>query len=67
MDTNSPHESPIGAWITGAVMGVLALLALLLASRAQDGTFFLFAVLLFGFCVVMIFAMITKHTGGARH
>lgn len=67
MDTNSPQHSPIGAWVTGAAMGLLGLVALYLASRAEDGTFFLFAVLLFGFCVLMIFALITEHTGAARH
>lgn len=67
MDTNSPQGSPIGAWIVGAAMGVLGLVALVLASRAEDGTFFLFSVLLFAFSIMMIFALITKHTGAARH
>jgi hypothetical protein len=53
----------LAAYITGAVMGALSLIGLFLASRAHDGTFYLFGLLLFLFGVLYVFALIHKHTG----
>jgi hypothetical protein len=58
----------MGQWIFGALMGLLALLGLGLAARAQDGAFELFGYLLFLFGVVIIFVLIHHNTGGSeRH
>ncbi|GBD42872.1 hypothetical protein HRbin40_00332 [bacterium HR40] len=52
----------MGQWIFGALMGVLAFLGLLFASRAQDTAFELFGYLLFLFGVVTIFVLIHRNT-----
>jgi hypothetical protein len=57
-------------FIVGAIMGVISLLGLFLASRAVDGMFYVFGLLLFLFGVAFIFTLITRHTGqpkGAAH
>jgi hypothetical protein len=53
----------MGSLVTGAVMGVLALFGLLLASGAHDGMFYVFGLLLFLFGVLFIFGLIHRHTG----
>jgi hypothetical protein len=53
----------MAAFVVGAIMGVIALLGLFLASRAHDGMFYVFGLLLFLFGVVFIFSLIAKHTG----
>lgn len=53
----------MAAFVTGAIMGVLSLVGLLLASRAQDGAFHFFGLLLFLFGVIYIFTLIHRHTG----
>jgi hypothetical protein len=54
------------AFVVGALMGVISLLGLFLASRAVDGMFYLFGLLLFLFGVAFIFTLIAKHTGQPR-
>jgi hypothetical protein len=53
----------MGTWILGAVMGVVALFGLFLASRAQDGTFYYFGLAVFAFAVLFIFGMVVRATG----
>lgn len=50
-------------FIVGAIMGVISLLGLFLASRAVDGMFYVFGLLLFLFGVAFIFTLIAKNTG----
>ncbi len=53
----------MAAFVTGAIMGVLSLVGLFLASRAQDAAFHFFGLLLFLFGVIYIFTLIHRHTG----
>jgi hypothetical protein len=58
----------MASFVTGAIMGLLSIIGLLLASRAHDGTFYVFGLLLFLFGVLFVFALIHRHTGHpARH
>jgi hypothetical protein len=59
----------MGSWILGAVMGLVALFGLFLASRAHDGTFYYFGLAVFAFAVLFIYGMIVRATGRpvARH
>ena len=52
--------NPVSAWITGALMGLLSLLGLILAGNAVDGSFQFFGLLLFLFGVLMIFRLIAS-------
>ena len=56
-------EGNIGTWVLGAVMGVLGLLGLGLASAAQDNIFYGTGLALFLFCVLFIFSLIHRHVG----
>jgi hypothetical protein len=53
----------MGQFILGVIMGVISLIGLFLASRAVDGMFYVFGLLLFLFGLIFIFTLITKHTG----
>jgi len=53
-------------WIFGALMGILSLFGLLLASRAEDGMFSVFGWLLFVFGLVIIFVLIHRATDPER-
>lgn len=55
--------SDIGSWILGAVMAVLSLLGLIMASQAQDDAFYFTGLLFFVFGVLFIFALIKRCTG----
>ena len=55
--------SELGSWILGAVMGVLSLLGLIMASQAQDNAFYYTGLLFFIFGVLFIFALIKRSTG----
>ncbi len=60
----------MGTWIFAAVMGLLSLLGLFIASRAHDTMFYTFGALLFLFGLAVIFAMIHRYTdysGQHRH
>ncbi len=50
-----------GTWITGGVLGLLAFLGLLAASRAADEAFYYGGWILAIGCVVAIFFMVNKH------
>ena len=50
-----------GKWITGGVVGFLAFIGLLAASRAQDQAFYWGGFLVFIGCVAYIFYMINSH------
>lgn len=51
------------AFVTGALMGALSLIGLFLASRAHDGPFKLFGLLVFLFGVLYVFTLIHRNTG----
>ncbi len=50
------------SWIVGALMGLLAILGLLLASRAEERAFEWFGLLVFACAVLVIFALIRRAT-----
>ena len=54
----------LGAWVAGFGLAALALLGLVLASRAVDGAFAIFGFAFTAFGVAGIFALIHRHTGG---
>ena len=56
----------MGNWITAALMGLLGLVGLFLASRAVDGTFYGFGLLLFVFSVLFIFTIIHRQSEGSQ-
>jgi hypothetical protein len=56
-------EGNVGIWILGAVMGVLALIGLGLASAAHDQVFYGTGLALFLFGVLFIFGLIHRHVG----
>ncbi len=53
----------MASWVLGALMGLLSVFGLFIASRAADALFAFFGWLLFLFGVVMIFALITQNVG----
>jgi len=55
--------SDLGNWILGAIMGVLSLLGLIMASQARDDAFYFTGLLFFLFGVLFIFALIKRSTG----
>lgn len=50
-----------GKWITGGVLGFMAFIGLLAASRASDEAFYYGGWLLAIGCIATIFMMVTKH------
>jgi hypothetical protein len=56
-------EGNVGIWILGAIMGVLALIGLGLASAAHDHVFYGTGLALFLFGVLFIFGLIHRHVG----
>ncbi len=59
-------DGGIASWVAGAIMAVLALFGLVLASRAVDPPFYLFGLALFAFGVACVFGLIVRHTGGGQ-
>lgn len=53
----------MGSLVLGAVMGVLALVGLFLASAATDDVFYGTGLGLFLFCVLFIFVLIHQRVG----
>jgi hypothetical protein len=53
----------MGQWIFGAIMGVLSLLGLFLASRAHDQMLYVVGLLFFAFGLGFIFWLIARNTG----
>lgn len=56
----------MAGFIVGGIMGVLSLFGLFLASRAHDGMFYMFGLLLCLFGIVFIFALIHKATAAPK-
>ena len=56
-------SNSMGPVIFGALMGLLSLLGLFVASRAHDQMAYAVGFLLFAFGVAFIFWLIAKHTG----
>jgi hypothetical protein len=52
-----------GAWILGAIMGLLALLGLVMASAAVDSIFHSTGLALAAFGVLFVFFLIKQNTG----
>lgn len=52
----------MGNWVAGAVLGVLSLFGLVVASRAHDGSFYVVGLLIFLVAVALIFALIMRAT-----
>lgn len=50
-----------GKWVTGGVLGLLAFLGLLAASRAADEAFYYGGFILAIGCLVAIFIMVARH------
>jgi hypothetical protein len=57
------RDDSIGPWILGAVMGLLSLFGLFLASAAQDSVFYGTGLALFVFCILFIFGLIHRYAG----
>ncbi|MGH6944654.1 MAG: hypothetical protein ACREH6_10595 [Geminicoccaceae bacterium] len=53
----------IEPWALGVVLGVISLVGLVLASRAQDDAFYATGLGLFVFGVLLIFVLIGRHVG----
>lgn len=56
----------MGQWIFGAVMALLSLLGLFIASRAHDPIFYAVGLVIFAFGLAFIFWLIAKNTGHPR-
>jgi hypothetical protein len=52
--------STLSSWAIGAVVALLGVLGLVLASRAMDGAVALFGLALFGFAVLFDFGLIRR-------
>lgn len=52
-----------GTWVLGAIMGLLALVALTLAGGAKDPVLYGTGLGVFGFCVLFIFVLIHRNVG----
>ncbi|MDQ2104613.1 hypothetical protein [Azospirillum isscasi] len=50
-----------GKWITGGILGLMAFVGLLAASRAADTAFYYGGWILAIGCIATIFFMVTKH------
>ena len=57
------NDDATGSWVLGAVMGLLSLVGLLMASRAVDTIFYGTGLALFVFCVLFIFVLIHRNVG----
>jgi hypothetical protein len=53
----------MGAWILGVVMGMVSLIGLGIASRAEDGVFYATGLGLFVFGVLFIYGLIYRYVG----
>ena len=53
----------MGQYVFGAAMGLLALVGLLLASRAHDGMFYFAGLLLFALGIGFNYWLIARNTG----
>ena len=50
-------------WVIGALIALVGLVALFLASRAHDDTIYLFGIVMFVFSVLYVFGLIGKYVG----
>lgn len=57
------RDDGIGPWILGAVVGVLSLFGLFLASAAEDRVIYGTGLVLFLFGVLFIFGLIHRYVG----
>ena len=58
--------STLSTWILGAVMGLISLMGLIMASAAVDRAFYYTGLLFFAFGVLFIFALIGRSGGGGE-
>jgi hypothetical protein len=59
-------EGSDGKWVFGAVMGVIGVLGLFMASRAADQTFYWTGLVFFLFGVIAVFILIGRAYGPPR-
>jgi hypothetical protein len=57
------REPSIGPWVLGALMALLALFGLGMASGAADGIFYGVGLAFFGFGVLFVFGLIASYVG----
>jgi hypothetical protein len=57
------HDDGFGHWVLGAVMALLSLFGLFLASAAQDGVFYGTGLAFFVFGALFIFGLIYRYVG----
>ncbi|HEX5795395.1 MAG TPA: hypothetical protein VFY19_06125 [Geminicoccaceae bacterium] len=57
------QDESIGPWVLGAVMALLSLFGLFLASAAQDGVLYGTGLAFFAFGALFIFGLIHRHVG----
>ena len=65
----SPADQDRGAiepWALGAVLGLISLAGLVIASRAEDDAFYATGLGLFVFGVVLVFVLIGRYVGRSR-
>lgn len=53
----------MGQWVFGALMALLSLAGLVVASRAQDGTLYVAGLLVFALGIGLNYWLIAKNTG----
>jgi hypothetical protein len=57
------ERETVGPWIVGALMALLSLFGLAMASRATDAAFYGVGLLFFLFGVLFIFGLIGRYVG----
>lgn len=57
------RENTVAPWVLGAIIGLLGLIGLALASAAADAVFYGTGLALFAFAVLFIFGLINRHVG----
>ena len=57
------ERESLAPWILGALMGILGLFGLVMASRATDTAFYGVGLLFFVFGVLFIFGLIARYVG----
>jgi hypothetical protein len=60
---NGMQDEPVGPWILGALLALLSLFGLFMASGARDGIFYGVGLAFFLFGVLFIFGLIRAYVG----
>jgi hypothetical protein len=67
LDSEVDRKGGAGSWVLGAVVGLVGMIGLFLASRADDATLYWVGMLIFLFAVLFVFNLIVAHTGNKDH